>query len=109
VKLAVASGVRGGRASLVGALVCVVVVLLLAGHDLRPLLEPGHDHGSATIAGLCFVVLGVLVPLFVAATPPRPAIVAPVLPIAALLPTPARPLRKARARASPAWLQRFRN
>jgi len=98
----VASGLRGTRGSLVGSFACVVVVLLLASHDLRPLLEPGHDHGSATIAGLCFVLLGALVPLIVAATPPRPASVVPALSTAPLLLTPARPLPKASARASPA-------
>ncbi len=51
-----ASGLRGTRGSLVGSLVCVVVVLLLASHDLRPLLEAGHDHGSAMIAGLLWHV-----------------------------------------------------
>lgn len=109
VKLAVASRFRDSRFSLVGSLACAVIVLLLASHELRPVLEPGHDHGSAMIAGLCFVVLGVFVPLIVAAAPPRQASVVPVLSTAPILPTPARPLRKASARASPVWLQRFRN
>ncbi len=106
---AVASGLRGNRASLLGALACVLIVLLLGGHDLRPLLEPGHEHGSAALAGLCFFVVGVLVPLIVAAIPPRPASSVPVLSTALLLPTPALPFRGGDARASPAWLQRFRN
>lgn len=108
VKLPVASGLRGSRVSLVGSYACAVVVLLLVSHELRPVLEPGHDHGSAAV-GLCFVVLGVLVPLIVAVIPPRPASVVPVLSTAPLLPAPARPLRKASTRASPVWLQRFRN
>ncbi|MGH3031185.1 MAG: hypothetical protein ACRDNE_10555 [Gaiellaceae bacterium] len=97
-----------GRASLAGSLACVVLLLMLVGHDLRPVLEPGHDHGSATVAGLCFVLLGTVLSVLLAA-PPRPAIVVPVFAPVPLRSAPARPLLARSARASPAWLQRFLN
>jgi hypothetical protein len=109
VKPAWLGGLRGLRASLVGSLACGVVLLVLISHDVRPVLEPGHAHDAAMLAGLCSVVLGLLAPLFLRAARPGESRLAavPVLTTSCSTPMPLR--SDARSRASPASLQHFRN
>jgi hypothetical protein len=100
--------IRSIRASLAGSVACLAVLLILVGHDARPLLEPGHAHDAAMVAGLCFVAVGTLAVLLGASPSPRPATVVPRLVPAIIRLRRDRP-PDGRARTSPASLQRFRN
>lgn len=100
-------GARSAPSAL-ATIACVVVLVALLGHDIRPIVDARHDHGSA-LASLCFVLVGLAIPLLVPAPPHEGTrgvrVLGLTLPHASPDPRP----REASARASPAWLQRFKN
>jgi hypothetical protein len=89
-----------------------VVAFGLAGflaHDLRERAEPGHEHVAHDVPGLCLLVLALVVPLVARAPATGPAVGVPGTFTRRESACPVSGLALGGARASPAWLQRFRN
>jgi hypothetical protein len=99
---------KARRSSRLAAVVCSLLLAALLAHGLREAIELGHEHSVEGALAVCFVFATVLVPLALSLAPLRErrrvaaAGLAPQ-PAEVFAPHPCRP------RASPAWLQRFRN
>jgi hypothetical protein len=96
------------RRSRFAVLVCSLLLAALIAHGVHEAIELSHDHSVEGALVTCFVFATVFAPLALSLAPPqeRP----PVTP-AGLAPQPADILapHACRPRASPAWLQQFRN
>jgi hypothetical protein len=90
------------------AIACSLLLAALLAHSLREAIELGHEHVAQGALAVCFVFATLLAPLALSVAPPRerPREAVPNLhPEGTYLLAPI----PRRARASPAWLQRFRN
>lgn len=95
---------RNGAATLGATLVVSLLLFLGLGHGLAHESNSAHDT-AAGLAGVCLVLFTLLAPL--ALVPARGALVLPAGAPRFVPALVAGPPPDVRARASPAWLQRF--
>jgi hypothetical protein len=96
------------RRSRFAVLVCSLLLAALLAHGVHEAIELGRDHSVEGALVTCFVLATVFAPLAFSLAPPKER---PPVTAAGLVPRPADILtpRACRPRASPAWLQQFRN